>query len=108
MSHLSLFEVYPRVFFPFCLSLFLSRLIHPFIIIILGGHAIQSQQHTEIIIAEIRRLQNCIAHLVRSNRELQEALAEGPDPDFTQAIEENVLVIAVSIIVCDACACVRV
>jgi hypothetical protein len=35
---------------------------------------------------------------VRSNKELEEALKEGPDPDFTSAIEENLVVIQVDLL----------
>lgn len=48
-----------------------------------------------VLEAERDRLLNSIAHLTRSNAELREALgATGPDRDFKQAIEENIVVLA--------------
>eukprot|EP01087_Luapelamoeba_hula_P023498 TRINITY_DN8649_c0_g1_i2.p1 TRINITY_DN8649_c0_g1~~TRINITY_DN8649_c0_g1_i2.p1 ORF type:complete len:126 (+),score=41.25 TRINITY_DN8649_c0_g1_i2:19-396(+) len=46
------------------------------------------------VVALIRELQNAHRHLVRSNRELEEALAVQSDEDFEQALEENKEVIA--------------
>ncbi|KAK3271631.1 hypothetical protein CYMTET_20035 [Cymbomonas tetramitiformis] len=39
--------------------------------------------------AEKDRLENALLHLRRSNTELKEALKEGPDSDFEEAIREN-------------------
>jgi len=38
---------------------------------------------------EHRRLSNALEHLKRSNRELAEALEDGPDPTYVEAIQEN-------------------
>jgi hypothetical protein len=38
---------------------------------------------------EHRRLSNALEHLKRSNRELAEALEDGPDPIYEEAIQEN-------------------
>ncbi|KAI9063289.1 hypothetical protein FKP32DRAFT_1666693 [Trametes sanguinea] len=47
-----------------------------------------------IITEEITRLQNSLAHLQRTQEELQEALLATPeDPDFAQAYEENEVVV---------------
>ncbi|KAL7282378.1 hypothetical protein ACG7TL_003849 [Trametes sanguinea] len=47
-----------------------------------------------IITEEITRLQNSVAHLQRTQQELQEALLATPeDPDFAQAYEENEAVV---------------
>lgn len=45
---------------------------------------------------EIERLKNATQHLERSNRELKEAMAEQEvkDPDFKEALQENIVVIA--------------
>eukprot|EP00240_Pyramimonas_obovata_P010688 CAMPEP_0118921860 /NCGR_PEP_ID=MMETSP1169-20130426/1002_1 /TAXON_ID=36882 /ORGANISM="Pyramimonas obovata, Strain CCMP722" /LENGTH=118 /DNA_ID=CAMNT_0006862651 /DNA_START=104 /DNA_END=457 /DNA_ORIENTATION=+ len=54
-------------------------------------------QDTPLPILEIEhdRIANEVAHLKRSNGELAEAVKEeGPDPEYTLAIEENVGVIA--------------
>ena len=49
----------------------------------------------EVLEARLREVENSISHLHRSNKELAEALAEvnGEDPDFRQAINENVVII---------------
>lgn len=40
-------------------------------------------------------MRNSLQHLERSNAELRKAIEEnGPDPDFRQAINENIVVIA--------------
>ncbi|KAJ3003911.1 hypothetical protein NUW54_g5063 [Trametes sanguinea] len=45
-------------------------------------------------VTEITRLQNSLAHLQRTQEELQEALLATPeDPDFAQAYEENEIVV---------------
>jgi hypothetical protein len=41
----------------------------------------------EVVQAQIKELRNQIKHLVRSNVELEEALAEEYDKDFAEAIE---------------------
>jgi hypothetical protein len=38
---------------------------------------------------EHKRLSNALEHLKRSNRELAEALEDGPDPIYVEAIQEN-------------------
>lgn len=38
---------------------------------------------------EIARLQNSLKLLRATQQELKEAIAESPDPEFTQALEEN-------------------
>jgi predicted nucleic acid-binding Zn-ribbon protein len=43
----------------------------------------------EVVQAQIKELRNQIKHLVRSNAELEEALADEYDKDFAEAIEEN-------------------
>lgn len=48
-----------------------------------------------IVELEIDRLTNALAHLQRSNQELKDAIAEaGPDRDFRDAINENLVTIA--------------
>jgi len=48
----------------------------------------------EVLEARLAEVENSIEHLMRSNRELAAALSEdGEDPDFRQAINENVEVI---------------
>ncbi|PCH41084.1 hypothetical protein WOLCODRAFT_40572, partial [Wolfiporia cocos MD-104 SS10] len=47
----------------------------------------------ETITEEISRLQNSLSHLKRTQEELQEAASATQDPEFSQAIEENALVI---------------
>ncbi|DBA74905.1 TPA: hypothetical protein ACH3X2_009235 [Trebouxia sp. C0005] len=52
-------------------------------------------QSVEVLEVERNRLQNSCKHLQRSNAELQAAIQDvGPDSDFEQAIEENMLTIA--------------
>ncbi|DBA89500.1 TPA: hypothetical protein ACH3X1_004122 [Trebouxia sp. C0004] len=52
-------------------------------------------QSVEVLEVERNRLQNSCRHLQRSNAELQTAIQDvGPDSDFEQAIEENILTIA--------------
>ncbi|CAL1700788.1 unnamed protein product [Somion occarium] len=46
-----------------------------------------------IIAEEISRLQNSVERLRATQKELNEAVAESPDPDFSKAIEENDIVI---------------
>ncbi|RDX55572.1 hypothetical protein OH76DRAFT_1371866 [Lentinus brumalis] len=47
-----------------------------------------------IITEEISRLQNSLSHLQRTQEELKEALTTAPgDPDLTEALEENEVVI---------------
>ncbi|KAI8987786.1 hypothetical protein BDF20DRAFT_904716 [Mycotypha africana] len=41
------------------------------------------------LITEIPEIQNAIAHLLTSNQEMREFDPEKKDPDFTQAIKEN-------------------
>jgi hypothetical protein len=41
----------------------------------------------EVVQAQIKELRNQIKHLVRSNAELEEALADEYDKDFAEAIE---------------------
>jgi hypothetical protein len=49
----------------------------------------------EVLKAELIHLRNAIAHLEKSIAELKLALAtEGPDPEYTQAINENIMVLA--------------
>ncbi|KXZ47008.1 hypothetical protein GPECTOR_39g502 [Gonium pectorale] len=43
---------------------------------------------------DIDELKNSILHLERSNQELKEALAAGPDPEFRMAIGENIATLA--------------
>ncbi|KAG2453324.1 hypothetical protein HYH02_001548 [Chlamydomonas schloesseri] len=43
---------------------------------------------------EIDELQNAIQHLERSNRELKELLTSDPDPEYRQAIGENIVTVA--------------
>ncbi len=46
--------------------------------------------------AEISRLQNSLSHLQRTQEELKEALTTAPgDPDLTEALEENEVVMCV-------------
>jgi predicted transcriptional regulator len=45
----------------------------------------------EVVQAQIKELRNQIKHLVRSNAELAEALAEEYDKDFADAIEGTLL-----------------
>ena len=48
-----------------------------------------------VLNAELVEIENAISHLVRSNAELAAALVEAPeDPDFQEAIEENIATIA--------------
>eukprot|EP00959_Pyramimonas_sp_CCMP1952_P146624 3069024-Pyramimonas_sp.AAC.2 len=48
-----------------------------------------------ILVIEHDRIANEIAHLRRSNDELAQALKEeGPEPEYTLAIDENVVVIS--------------
>lgn len=48
-----------------------------------------------ILKTEIDAVRNSLQHLERSNAELRKAIEEnGPDPDFRQAINENIVVIA--------------
>lgn len=57
-----------------------------------GGAASQTTvagDQVEVVQAQIKELRNQIKHLVRSNAELEEALAEEYDKDFADAIEEN-------------------
>jgi hypothetical protein len=42
------------------------------------------------LITEIPEVQNAIAHLLKSNQEMREFDPENTDPDFAQAIKENV------------------
>ncbi|KAK7695895.1 hypothetical protein QCA50_000534 [Cerrena zonata] len=42
-----------------------------------------------IIVEEIYRLQNSLKLLGATQQELKEAIAESPDPEFSQALEEN-------------------
>ena len=47
------------------------------------------------IAGQIKELQNSIAHLLRSNKEMEEIIAEsGPDKELRDAIGENIVVIA--------------
>ncbi|KAG2438829.1 hypothetical protein HXX76_005370 [Chlamydomonas incerta] len=43
---------------------------------------------------EVDELKNAIQHLERSNRELKELLASDPDPEYRQAIGENIVTVA--------------
>ncbi|KAG2438824.1 hypothetical protein HXX76_005365 [Chlamydomonas incerta] len=43
---------------------------------------------------EIDELKNAIQHLERSNWELKELLASDPDPEYRQAIGENIVMVA--------------
>ena len=47
----------------------------------------------EVLEAKLHEVENSIANLKRSNKELAEALKQGEDPDFREAINENVVVI---------------
>jgi hypothetical protein len=49
---------------------------------------------------EITRLQNSLKHLKSTQAELREALESPPDPDISQALEENNVVMSVS---CPSC-----
>mmetsp|Transcript_13750 Transcript_13750/g.38924 ORF Transcript_13750/g.38924 Transcript_13750/m.38924 type:complete len:121 (+) Transcript_13750:433-795(+) len=50
---------------------------------------------TDVLQEEIGRLQNAVDHLVRSNKELKDLIQEtGPDRDYKEAIEENIVTIA--------------
>ncbi|CAO3623064.1 unnamed protein product [Mucor fragilis] len=42
------------------------------------------------LITEIPEIQNAIAHLLKSNQEMREFDPDNQDPDFIQAIKENV------------------
>jgi septal ring factor EnvC (AmiA/AmiB activator) len=55
-----------------------------------------TEQETNAITDEIRRLENAVGHLVRSNTELKEAIArqEDEDGEFRSAIGENIVLIA--------------
>ena len=47
------------------------------------------------IAGQVKELQNSIAHLLRSNKEMEEIIAEsGPDKELRDAIGENIVVIA--------------
>jgi hypothetical protein len=52
-------------------------------------------QRPEVLEAQLREVENSIEHLRRSNCELAEALAAvgGNDPDFREAINENIVII---------------
>ena len=44
---------------------------------------------------EIAQLQHAVVHLLRSNEQLRQAIAErGPDRDYQDAINENIVTIA--------------
>ena len=55
-----------------------------------------TEQETNAITDEIRRLENAVGHLARSNTELKEAIArqEDEDGEFRSAIGENIVLIA--------------
>ncbi|GAB4820504.1 hypothetical protein N2152v2_007550 [Parachlorella kessleri] len=59
------------------------------------GHAESADAFVGLLEQERSRLQNAVDHLQQSNMELKSAIAEtGPDKDFKEAIEENIVVIA--------------
>ncbi|KAL3160197.1 hypothetical protein ABBQ32_010958 [Trebouxia sp. C0010 RCD-2024] len=52
-------------------------------------------QSSEVLEIELHRLENSCQHLQRSNQELQQAMdLDGPDPDFKQAVEDNIVTLA--------------
>ncbi|KAL3158504.1 hypothetical protein ABBQ38_010736 [Trebouxia sp. C0009 RCD-2024] len=52
-------------------------------------------QTTEVLEIELHRLENSCQHLQRSNQELQQAMdLDGPDPDFRQAVQDNIVTLA--------------
>lgn len=55
-----------------------------------------TEREANAITEEIRRLENAVGHLVRSNTELKEAIArqEDEDGEFRSAIGENIVLIA--------------
>lgn len=52
------------------------------------------QQAQSDLEAEMDRLQRSIEMLGRSNKELKDAMQHEPDPEYKQAIDENVVIIA--------------
>ena len=46
-------------------------------------------EHLSALQQEKARLENCVAHLERSNLELQEALLTDPDEEYQNAVKEN-------------------
>eukprot|EP00455_Lapot_gusevi_P039204 TRINITY_DN4392_c0_g2_i1.p1 TRINITY_DN4392_c0_g2~~TRINITY_DN4392_c0_g2_i1.p1 ORF type:complete len:113 (+),score=41.59 TRINITY_DN4392_c0_g2_i1:33-341(+) len=53
----------------------------------------EDSQSLTVIELDIQELENSVAHLIRSNHELKVAFEETQDPDFSEAIEENIIVI---------------
>mmetsp|Transcript_13553 Transcript_13553/g.40983 ORF Transcript_13553/g.40983 Transcript_13553/m.40983 type:complete len:159 (-) Transcript_13553:1768-2244(-) len=54
-----------------------------------GEHAV-----LEALKQEVARLENSVVHLDRSNAELDAAMLDDPDPDYREAIGENIMVLA--------------
>ena len=54
----------------------------------------EENEHLAALEQEKARLDNAVKHLERSNAELAEALAAGPDRDFEEAVKENTRVLS--------------
>ena len=54
----------------------------------------EENEHLSALEQEKARLENAVKHLERSNAELAEALAAGPDRDFEEAVKENARVLS--------------